>query len=76
MTIDKHAYQVVESFKKSLSKKQLEALSNENFEELQILIEAALGDTAEVTLHDSAKALEKMAKKLRKQAKSIQQLEA
>lgn len=75
MKIDKHAYKVVEGFKKSLSKQQRKALCKENFEELQILVEAALGSTAELALHDSAKSVEKLAKKIRKQAKSIETLE-
>lgn len=75
MTIDKHAYEVVKSFKKSLNKNQVAALDAENFEELQMLIEAALGSTAETILHDTAKTLEKTAKKARKKAKSIQSLE-
>jgi len=75
MNINEHAYSVVKSFKKSLSKEQKNALTAENFEELQILIEAALGSTAEIALHDTAKSIEKLAKQVRKQAKSIEQLE-
>lgn len=75
MKIDKHAYKVVAGFKKSLSKKQKKSLTDENFEELQILVEAALASTAEIALHDTAKSIEKLAKKVRKQAKSIDQLE-
>jgi len=75
MKIDKHAYKVVEGFKKSLTKQQRKAITNENFEELQILIEAALGSTAELAIHDVAKDIEKLAKKARKKAKSIDQLE-
>lgn len=75
MKIDKHAYMVVEGFKKSLSKQQCKALTDENFEELQILVEAALGSTAENVLHDVSKDIEKLAKNLRKKARSIDGLE-
>ncbi len=75
MNINEHAYSVVKGFKKSLTKEQKQMLTDENFEELQILVEAALGSTAEIVLHSSAKSLEKLAKQLRKQAKSIEQLE-
>jgi len=75
MKIDKHAYKVVEGFKKSLTKQQKNTLTSENFEELQILIEAALGSTAELAIHDVVKDIEKLAKKTRKKAKQIDQLE-
>lgn len=75
MNVEEHAYSVVKGFKKSLNKEQKKALTDENFEELQILVEAALGSAAELALHDTAKSIEKLAKKVRKQAKSIQTLE-
>ena len=75
MKIDKHAYKVVDGFKKSLTKEQKEVLTAENFEELQILVEAALGSTAELALHTVAKDLEKFAKKTRKKAANIDDLE-
>ncbi|BCN94116.1 hypothetical protein THMIRHAM_19010 [Thiomicrorhabdus immobilis] len=75
MKIDKHAYKVVDGFKKSLTKEQKKALTSENFEELQILIEAAIGSTAELALHTVAKDIEKLAKKTRKKAKFIDELE-
>jgi hypothetical protein len=75
MKIDKHAYKVVEGFKKSLTKQQKKALTPENFEELHILVEAALGSTAELAIHDIAKDIEKLAKKTRKKTKQIDLLE-
>jgi Na+/phosphate symporter len=75
MKIDKHADNVVEGFKRSLTKEQRAALGDEAFEELQILIEAAIGDTVSKALHDVAKELEKMAKVTRKRASSIDRLE-
>lgn len=75
MKIDKHAYSVVESFKKSLTKEQRKALGKDSFEELQMLIEAAIGSTTTKVLHDAAKEMEKLAKATRKHAASIGELE-
>lgn len=75
MKIDKHAYRVVDGFKKSLTKEQRETLSDENFEELQILIEAAIGSTVTKVLHNAAKEMEELAKATRKHATSIAELE-
>ena len=75
MKIDKHAYSVTEGFKRSLTKEQRNVLGDEAFEELQILIEAAIGDSVSKALHDLAKDLEKLAKTTRKRASSIEALE-
>ncbi|WP_127471134.1 hypothetical protein [Thiomicrorhabdus aquaedulcis] len=75
MKIDKHAYSVTEGFKRSLTKEQRNVLGDEAFEELQILVEAAIGDTVSKALHDLAKDLEKLAKTTRKRASSIEALE-
>ncbi len=75
MKIEKHAYNVVDGFRNSLTKAQREALSEENFEELQMLVEAAIGSTVTKILHDTAKKLEKLAKVTRKHAASIDDLE-
>lgn len=75
MNIDKHATKVVEGFKKSLNKQQRQLLTEDNYGELQILVEAALGSTAQLALHTVAKDLEKMAKKTRKKAASVNGLE-
>jgi len=75
MNIEKHSKKVVSAYKKSLSAKQVNALGAESLEELQILIEAALGETASKALHDTVKEIEKVAKKTRKRASSIQNLE-
>lgn len=75
MKIDKHAYRVVDGFKKSLTKEQRETLSDENFEELQMLIEAAIGSTVTKVLRNAAKEMEELAKATRKHATSIAELE-
>ena len=75
MKIDKHAYKVVEGFKKSSSKEQRKVLNAENLEELQMLVEAALGSTAENVLNEVSKDIDKLAKKTRKKARFIDDLE-
>ena len=75
MKIEKHAYNVVDGFRNSLTKAQREALGDESFEELQMLVEAAIGSTVTKVLHDTAKEMEKMAKATRKHAASISDLE-
>ncbi|MBF6057807.1 MULTISPECIES: hypothetical protein [Thiomicrorhabdus] len=75
MKIEEHAYKVVEGFKKSLTNKQCEAIGAEGFEELQILIEAALGGAISKSLHDSAKRLENLSKEMRHHAGHIEELE-
>ena len=76
MKIDKHAYKVVDGFKKSLTKEQRQILGEESFEELQILVEAAIGSTVTIVLHDTAAELEKLANATRKHAESIGELES
>ncbi len=75
MKIEKHAYSVVDGFKKSLTKAQRETLGDESFEELQILVEAAIGSTVTKVLHDTAEEIEELAKATRKHAESIDELE-
>lgn len=75
MNIDKHADKVVEAFQRSLTKAQLDALDANNFEELQILIEAALGTVIAESLNSTATEMELLAKSTRKHAASIEALE-
>jgi len=75
MKIKGHAYKVVEGFKKSLTTAQKKAIGKESFEELQILVEAALGATAENVLHNTTKEIEKLAKKIRKKTHTIEHLD-
>ena len=75
MNIEKHAYEVVEGFKKSLTDAQLEALGAESLGELHILIEAALGEGISMALHDTVKEVEQLAQSTRKRLNSIERLE-
>lgn len=72
MNINKRAYDVVNGFKASLEPEQLEVLTDENFEELQILVEASIGANASTILHDMAKQLEAMSAKTRHRAAEIE----
>ena len=74
MNIEKHAYKVVAGFKKSLTAEQVEAIGLESFEELQILIEAALGETVSTALNQTVDELEAVVNKTRKRAGSIDDL--
>jgi len=75
MKIDKHASKVVAGFKKSLTREQITTLGSDSFEELHILVEAALGATAHNVLHDVSKELESLALKTRNKAKTIDHLD-
>lgn len=71
MDVKKRAYDVVNGFKASLETHQLDALTDENFEELQMLIEASIGANAANILHDMAKQLEEVAHRTRQRAADI-----
>lgn len=73
MNIQKRAYDVVNGFKASLTDEQKEALDDENFEELQILVEASIGANAAKILHDMAKKLEAEAHEIRMRASEIEE---
>jgi hypothetical protein len=75
MKIDKHAYKVVDGFKKNLTEAQIQMLGEESFEELQMLVEAAIGSTVTKVLYDTATEIEKLADATRKHARSIGELE-
>lgn len=71
MDVKKRAYDVVNGFKASLEDYQREALTDENFEELQILVEASIGANAANILHDMAKQLESLSHHTRQRAADI-----
>ncbi|MBN2646395.1 MAG: hypothetical protein JXR44_01260 [Thiotrichales bacterium] len=75
MKLSQHAYEVVNSFKQSLDETQRQALQDENFEELQMLIEAAIGSSVSRALHDLAKELELLAKKTRQAGASLEKID-
>ena len=71
MHYQQHAQQVVTRFEKMLSEEQLEGITQEHFEELEILITAALGVVYSEVSHQAAKSLEELAKNLRRQASEV-----
>lgn len=73
MNISQHAYDVVNGFRKSLTAEQEAVLGEEDYEDLQILVEAAIAAHASKALHDNAKEIEALAKKTRRHAASIEQ---
>lgn len=75
MNLSDHAYNVVASFKASLTPEQIQSIGDESFEDLQILVEAAIGSTASKAIHDIAKEIETLAKHTRNQATLISKLE-
>ncbi|BBP46765.1 hypothetical protein THMIRHAS_21380 [Thiosulfatimonas sediminis] len=73
MNISQHAYEVVKGFRTSLRDDQQQVLQEEDYESLQILVEAAISEHASRVLHSNAKQLEALAKQTRALAASIEQ---
>jgi len=73
MNISHHAYDVVKGFRNSLGEEQKAVLNQEDYEDLQILVEAAIAAHASKVLHDNAKQIEALAKSTRHLASSIEQ---
>lgn len=71
MHYQQHAQQVVTRFERMLSKEQVEGITQEHFEELEILITAALGVVYSEVAHQAAKSMEELAKNLRRQASEV-----
>ncbi|SFR61280.1 hypothetical protein [Thiomicrospira sp. ALE5] len=66
MRINGHAKEVVARFKVMLDEQQLEMMGEEHFEELELLIDAAMEVVHSDAYHEFAKELEAIAKKMRK----------
>lgn len=71
MHYQQHAKEVVARFERMLSKEQVEGITQEHFDELEILISAALGVVYSEVSHKAAKSLEEMASALRHQANEV-----
>lgn len=71
MHYQQHSQQVVTRFERMLSKEQVEGITQEHFDELEILITAALGVVYAEVSHKAAKSLEELAKDLRRQASEV-----
>jgi len=61
----KHAHHVVESFKKVIPKSARSHLTDEHFEELALLIEAAIDSSLVAGLGNASSIAEKAAKKIK-----------
>lgn len=75
MKIEDHAGLVVKRFKEMLSEEQLAVIEPEHFDELEMLVEAAIGSSEAQALLDAVDQVETLAKSLAKHAQTIQNLE-
>jgi predicted Co/Zn/Cd cation transporter (cation efflux family) len=74
MKIEDHAANVVKRFKEMLSEEQVAVIGDEHFEELEVLIEAAIGSSEAKALLDAVVQVETLARSLAKHAAAVQNL--
>ncbi|MEA3405570.1 MAG: hypothetical protein U9R28_07520 [Pseudomonadota bacterium] len=75
MQIEKHAASVVQRFKEMLSDEQVEAIGAEHFDELEVLIEAAIGSSEAKVLLEAVDQVETLAKSLAQHVSTKDRLE-
>ncbi|MDG6777203.1 hypothetical protein QCB44_00640 [Thiomicrorhabdus sp. zzn3] len=75
MKIEEHATAVVKRFKEMLSDEQVALIGDEHFEELEVLIEAAIGSSEAKALSEAVKQVEDLAKSLANHVATIKNLE-
>ncbi|MBD3754380.1 MAG: hypothetical protein IE937_01920 [Gammaproteobacteria bacterium] len=75
VTIEDHAAKVVARFKEMLSEEQLAAIGEEHFQELEMLIEAAIGSSEAKALLQAVHQVEELSRKLAKHVATIQNME-
>lgn len=75
MEIEKHAASVVKRFKEMLSEEQIESIGTEHFDELEVLIEAAIGSSEAKALLDAVEQVETLAKSIAQHAATVERLE-
>lgn len=73
--IEEHAALVVKRFKEMLSDEQIETIGDEHFEELEMLIEAAIGSSEAKALSEAVQQVEDLAKSLASHVATIKNLE-
>lgn len=73
--IEDHAAKVVVRFKEMLSDEQIAAVGEEHFQELEMLVEAAIGSGESQALSDAVKEVEDLAKSLTRHVATIRNLE-
>ncbi len=71
LEIRKRAEGVVKRFEEMLPEEVAAHIERDHFDELVLLVEAAIGDIYTTTMHDTAKQLETLAKEYRTQASVI-----
>jgi len=69
--IRKRAEGVVQRFEEMLPDDVAQAIDREHYEELVLLVEAAIGDVYATTMHDAAKQLEALAHAFRQQERIL-----
>jgi predicted Co/Zn/Cd cation transporter (cation efflux family) len=75
VTIEDHAAKVVARFKEMLSEEQLAMIGEEHFQELEMLIEAAIGSSEAKALLQAVHQVEELSRKLAKHVATIQNME-
>lgn len=75
MTVEEHAAKVVARFKEMLTDEQVAMISEEHFQELEMLIEAAIGSSEAKALLEAVQQVEALSKKLAKHVSSIENLD-
>lgn len=76
MKIEDHAANVVTRFKEMLTEEQIAAVGDEHFDELSMLIEAAIGSTESKALLEAVEQVKQLANDLAKNVASIDHLES
>lgn len=75
MTVEEHAAKVVARFKEMLTDEQVSMIGEEHFQELEMLIEAAIGSSEAKALLEAVQQVEALSKKLAKHVSSIENLD-
>jgi len=73
--IEKHAAQVVTRFKEMLTDEQVEMIGEEHFQELEMLVEAAVGSSEAKALLEAVEQVEALAKNIAQHASSVERLD-
>ena len=75
MQIEKHAESVVTRFKEMLTDEQVEMIGNEHFQELEVLVEAAIGSSEAKALLEAVDQVEALAKSIAQHASTVERLD-
>ena len=75
MQIEKHAAKVVTRFKEMLTDEQIELIGAEHFDELEVLVEAAIGSSEANALLEAVAQVEALAKNIAKHAATVERLD-